>query len=53
MYEDDAVVDIVGREDAGDLGEGFGEEIGVKPVTGTKELEGLFVAVVGRAGPIT
>ena len=29
MYEDDAVVDIVGREDAGDLGEGLGEGLGV------------------------
>ena len=29
MYEDDAVVDIVRREDAGDLGEGLGEELGV------------------------
>ena len=29
MYEDNAVVDIVGREDAGDLGEGFGEGLEV------------------------
>ena len=29
MYKDDAVVDIVGRENAGDLGEGLGEELGV------------------------
>ena len=29
MYEDDAVVDIVGREDAGDLGEGLGKGLGV------------------------
>ena len=29
MYEDDAVVNIVGREDTGDLGEGFGEGLGV------------------------
>ena len=29
MYEDDTVVNIVGREDTEDLGEGLGEELGV------------------------
>jgi hypothetical protein len=51
--EEDVLEDMGGRADDDALGEGLREEVGVKPEIGTKELEGLFVAVVGRAGPIT
>ena len=53
VSEDNAVVDMLGSADNEDLGEGLGEEMGVNLVMGTNEPEGLFVAVVGRAGPIT
>ena len=51
--EDDEAVDIGGRADDDDFGEGLREELGVRPDIGTKELEGLFAAVEGWAGPIT
>jgi hypothetical protein len=49
---DDVAVDIGGRAADVDLGEGFVEVL-ERADRGTKELDGLVVAVLGRAGPIT
>jgi hypothetical protein len=53
VVEEDVLEDMGGRADDDALGKGLREEVGVKPEIGVKEVEGLFVAVVGRAGPTT